>query len=178
MFDDESDVWPEREQHVFNEKLEREGGVFIEPQHTQVDCNDPENLGCAPDEYPEDPYAVDNRPGTPDDVTYSYGLELPNAADRHLVPEGATHQSGPPAPDEEREFEPGERDERDLWRRQRALIEEDADSPKLPVGMSDEDGRRVMGAMGDDEGDEASEDATTVSATGFPSTEDSGGFPE
>lgn len=179
MFDDESDVWPEREQHIFDEPLTREGGVFVEPEHAQQDCNNPDNLGCAPDEYPDDPYAIDNRPGTPDDVTYSYGLDLPNAADRHLVEEGKVHEAGPAAPAEERDLDPGVRDERDLWRHQRALIEEDEDSPRLPEGMTDEDVARVRGAMGDDEGDEASEDAATISATGYPSsTGDHGGFPD
>lgn len=178
MFDEESDVWPERGQHIFDEKLDREGGVFIEPQHAEKDCNNPDQRGCAPDEYPDDPYAIDNRPGTPDDVTYSYGLEHPSPADQHIVPEGGVHQSGPSAPDEEREFEPGEREERDVWRHQRALIEEDADSPRMPVGMSDQDAERVMGAMGDGEGDDASEDVAEVSATGSTNAEEHGGFPD
>lgn len=178
MFDDENDVWPEREQHIFDEKLEREGGVFLEPQHSQRDCNNPDDAGCAPDEYPNDPYTVDNRPGTPDDVTYSFGLELPNAADLHVVPEGGVHQAGQAAPDEERELDPGERDERDMWRRQRSLIEEDETGIRLPDGMTEDDGRRIMGAMGDDQGDEAPEDVADVSATGSTTTEDHGGFPE
>lgn len=175
--DDESDQWPEREQHIFDEKVERVGGVFVEPEHTQVDCNQPD-AGCATDEYPEDPYSVDNRPGTVDDPTYSFGVELPNAADQHVVPEGATHQTGPEAGDEP-ELELGERDERDMWRRQRSLIEEDSDSPNLPVGMSEEDQGRIASAMGDDQGDGAPEDIAETSATGSPTSgEDHGGFPE
>lgn len=177
--DDENTNWPEREQHVFDEKLEREGGVFIEPQHTQVDCNSPD-AGCATDEYPEDPFSIDNRPGTVDDPTYSMGVELPNAADQHLVPEGGTHQGGRPAPDEEREWEPGELEERDMWRRQRALIEEDADDGiKMPAGTSDEQAERILDAMGDESADNVPDMTQGGSATGEPTTApDRGGFPE
>jgi hypothetical protein len=173
--DDESTVYPEREQHIFNEKLERDGGVFVEPQHGQVDCNQPGN-DCAPDDYAEDPYAIDNRTGTVDDANYSMGVELPNAADLHLVPEGRSHLHGKRAPDEEADTEPGTQDAAALWGAQQLLIQEDVgDGVHVPEGL---DGERVLGAMGDGEGPEAAEDAAPTSATGDPTTEDRGGFPE
>lgn len=177
--DDENPNWPEREQHVFDEKLERDNGVFAEPQHMQRDCNSPD-AECATDEYPEDPFAIDNRPGTADDATYSMGVELPNAADQHLVPEGRTHQSGHSAPDEEREWEPGELEERDLWRRQRPLIEEDVDDGiKFPRGVSDEEAQHTLDAMGDETSDNVPDMTQGGSATGEPTTApDHGGFPE
>jgi hypothetical protein len=65
---------------VANERLTREGGVFVQPPHYEVDCNtDPGS--CAPDDYPEDPYAIDNRPGTVDDIGYSYGVDADGAED-------------------------------------------------------------------------------------------------
>lgn len=176
--DDKANNWPEREQDVFEEKLERDGGVFVEPQHTQVDCNAPD-AGCATDEYPEDPYSVDNRPGTVDDPTYSMGVELPNAADLHLVPEGGVHQSGRPAADEEPERDLGELEERDLWRRQRPLIEEDEDDGVKLLGASDDEARRVLDAMGDESSDSVPDMTQGGSATGEPTTgPDHGGFPE
>lgn len=176
--DDKANNWPEREQHIFEEKLDREGGVFVEPQHTQVDCNSPD-ADCATDEYPEDPYAIDNRSGTIDDTTYSMGVELPNAADLHLVPEGGVHQAGRAAPDEEPERDLGELEERDLWRRQRPLIQEDeGDGVKVP-GATDEQAQRVLDAMGDESSDNTPDMTQGISATGEPTTApDHGGFPE
>lgn len=180
VYDDDDDIeYLDREQRPFDEKLERVGGVFAEPQHGEVDCNT-EDSACAPDDYPEDPYAVDNRPGTVDDVGYSYGLMSPDASDLSLVPEGSTHFAGKPAPSAERDLEPGTEDEADLWDRIEPLVEEDVeDGLRIPLGMDDQDGRHIMGAMGDDEGDEIEEDAAMTSATGEPSTgTDHGGFPE
>lgn len=177
--DDENPNWPEREQHVFEEKVERIGGAFVEPEHSQVDCNEP-GAECATDEYPEDPFSIDNRPGTVDDPTYSMGVELPNAADLHLVPEGGTRQAGRPAPDEEREWEPGELEERDAWRRQRALVEEDeVDGVKMPRDTSDEDAQRILDTMGDESSDVVPDMTQGTSATGeSTSGPEHGGFPE
>ncbi len=177
--DDESNVWPEKEQHVFEEKLERDGGVFIEPQHMQRDCNQPD-AECGTDEYAEDPYSIDNRTGTVDDLTYSMGVELPNAADLHLVPEGGTSQRGPAARDEEPERELGELEARDTWRHQRPLIEEDVDDGiKMPVGTSDEEAERILDTMGDESSDAIPTGSEAGSATGSPTSEpEHGGFQE
>lgn len=176
MFDDEeSSTYPERDQHIFDEKVDKEGGVFIEPQHSQRDCNTPGNE-CGPDEYPEDPYAIDNRTGTGDDMTYSFGVELPNPDDQHLVPEGHYRRGHRgPATDYEVETELGDKDENDLWGRQQELIEEDVnDGVKMPVGMNDEDAEKVLDMMG---AEFSEEDQAETSATGEPTTgPDHGGF--
>lgn len=169
--DDERDTYPEREQHYFDEPLQAEGdGWLREPQHTREGC-DTSGEKCGPDEYPEDPFATGNRPGTVDDLPNSFGVELPQADDEHLVEQGRTHHAGPEA-GEERERDLGDREARDLWRRQRPLIEEDEHGVQLPVGMTEEEGRRVMDAMGDDEGTGASEDVAEESATGSAHADD------
>lgn len=169
----------DREQRVFDERLERIGGVFVEEQHGEVDCNSEANA-CAPDDYPEDPYAIDNRPGTPDDVTYSIGLQSPDADDQHVVPDVRTHHSGPPASATERDTELGTEDERDLWARNRPLVQEDVDEGvMLPLGMDEDEGERVLEAMGDEASEVAPDSATGTSATGEPSSApEHGGFPE
>lgn len=173
---DEETTHPERGRHIFEERLEREGGVFVEPQHDEVGCADPE-VECGPDDYPEDPFAIEHRPGTVDDAGYSMGVELPDAGDLHLIPDRGRLRSGERAPDEEAELALGERDERDLWRRQRPLIEEDSEEGiDMPAGMDDEDAARVMDAMG---AEFVEEDQADVSATGSATSgPDRGGFSE
>jgi len=180
MYVDDDDMeYLDREDPLANEKLERIGGVLVEPQHSEVDCNREEDA-CAPDDYPEDPYAVDNRPGTTDDVGYSPGLQSKDANDISFVPEGGVHQSGRSAPSTERDVDPGTADEKDLWQRQEPLIEEDVDDGlKIPLGMDDEDGKRILDAMGDDSSDETSDGIAANSATGESTTNpEHGGFPE
>jgi len=156
----------DREDHLVDEKLVREGGILVEPEHTRKGCDD-DVVECAPDDYPEDPYSVSNRPGTADDVGYSYGVESPDAADVNFIPARSKLRAGELAPDEERELEPGTIDERDLWRHMKPLIDEDVDDGiKLPAGMGDEDAARVLDAMGDEAAEASHESVDGVSATG------------
>jgi hypothetical protein len=166
----------ERDQEVFDQKVEREGGVFVQPEHTQVDCNK-EPDACAPDDYPQDPYAIDNRPGTPDDPGYSFGLQSNDAADRHLVPEGSSHASGPAAPGVERDKDPGQADEDDLWQRMRPLVEEDeGEGVRMPEGVSEDEAAGVLDSMG---AEFVQEDQIGDSAIAEPEKNvDHGGFPE
>lgn len=180
MYQDDEDVeYLQEEDRLANESLERVGGVFVEPERSQVDCNQ-EEAACAPDDYPEDPYAIDNRPGTVDDVGYSYGLQTTDANDISFGPEGKAVERGEPAPATERDLELGQLEADDLWQRQEDLIEEDEDDGiKIPLGMNEEDGERIMGAMGDDSGDESAEGIAGNSATGEATTNPPhGGFPE
>lgn len=162
----------EDDQRVFNEKLERDGGVFIEPQRTQVDCNsDPGD--CAPDDYPTDPYAIDNRPGTPDDVGYSYGIAGLDAADHHVIAEGIS-RTGRAASEVDPMAETEVRDEEELWHRMERRIDEDEGAGlRLPEGMDATSAERVLDAMSED-----SEDAFDTSATGEGGSGlEHGGFP-
>lgn len=170
--DDELD-YLEQDQRVFDEKLERDGGVFVEPQRMQVDCNS-EPGSCAPDDYPEDPYGIDNRPGTPDDAGYSFGLTTRDAADRHVIAEGGSRPRGPAGPDVDSDSELGQADEDELWRQMKRLVDEDEVSGlRLPEGVSEEHARRIA-----DSTYEQGEDTVGGSATGEADADlEHGGFP-
>ncbi len=158
MYDDDDKDYDSLQGHLANDKLVREGGVFIEPQHSEVDCNQ-EAQSCGPDDYPEDPYAIDNRPGTPDDLGYTWGVEIPGDAGADKL---------------------GQDDADELWSLQEPLIEEDVDDGiKMPAGVSAEDARRILDAMGDEAAEVLPEASEGVSATGGDDAgEGHGGFPE
>jgi hypothetical protein len=67
-----------------------------------------------------------------------------------------------------------------MWDRNEALVQEDVDDGlKMPLGLDDDDSRRVMDAMGDEAAEEFTESGTGGSATAEPSSAaDHGGFPE
>jgi hypothetical protein len=175
MWADDDDLeYLEVGQRVFDEKLERVGGVFVEPQHMQVDCNT-EPGACAPDDYPGDPYAIDTRPGTPDDAGYSFGLTTRDAADHHIIEEGRSHLIESSALETDEDAPLGSEDEQDLWHHMERLVEADEKTAlRLPEGTTEESGERVFDAaagMGDD--------ANGGSATGGADSEpEHGGFPE
>lgn len=179
MYDDEDYDYLDQEGHLANDKLVREGGVLIEPAHSQVDCNQ-QRPACAPDDYPEDPYSIDNRPGTVDDVGYSYGIESPPAADMSFAPMNSTHAGGERAPATERDLDLGEIDAEELWEHQEPLIAEDLDDGiKLTEQTTEAQAQRILDALGDDAAEPLSESGAGVSATGeYGSGENHGGFPE
>jgi len=182
MSDDENfpdeDVFP-KEQRPFDEKLDRESGVFVEPDAREVGCG-PNGEPCPPDDFAEDPYSshAEAVPGTVDDVPLTFGVQLPKANDEHLVADARSHQSGSPAPAEEHEHPEGTADERDLWRQQKALVDEDEASGVDLSGFSDAQVAEIMNAMGDDAADALPDAPGGVSATGEGSEADHGGFPE
>jgi hypothetical protein len=65
------------------EEYERQGGVFapVNGGH-EVGCQDDR---CAPDELTGDPLSDHGVPGTPDDLPYDYGVEVPPAADQQIL---------------------------------------------------------------------------------------------
>lgn len=105
----------------------------------------------SPDDYTSDP-SPDGKgvPGTADDIPASYGEDPP------LV-------GGPP--------------QGDLWRRQRALIDEDETAGLKLDGFPAEKIPEILEAMGDDAGDPLDDAPNGTSATGLWSTPDHGGFP-
>ncbi|NTW28980.1 MAG: hypothetical protein HGA39_06435 [Coriobacteriia bacterium] len=174
----DDDVFP-RGQRPTDEKLDREGAVFMEPDSRKIGCDDDES-SCAPDDFFEDPYA-DNAtgvPGTVDDIPLSFGTITPAPDDAHLVEEGATHQTGRAAPAEEPEGEVGKRDERELWAEQKALIAEDEITGLKLKNFPEEHIAEILEAMGDDAADPLQESPNGTSATGAWGAPEHGGFPE
>jgi hypothetical protein len=104
-----------------------------------------------PDDYTSDPDpAASGVPGTTDDVPASYGEDPPSVG-------------GPP--------------QGELWRRQRALIEEDEKTGLRLEGFPVEEIPEILDAMGDDAVDPLDDSPNGTSATGLWGTPDHGGFP-
>jgi hypothetical protein len=162
----------------FDEKLDRESGVFIEPDAREVVTDD--GRAGAPDDYAHDPLVREApSPGTVDDLPDAFGEQVTVPNDEHLVPEGPTRPAGHYGePTRQVEGELGAADEADLWRRQRALIEEDEKTGLDLEGFAEQEAARVLEAMGDDAADPLQDYPNGTSATGFGNEPDHGGFPE
>jgi hypothetical protein len=172
MLDDDS------AQRPFDEPLDRESGVFIEPETHEVAC-DPDAEACAPDDYVNDPAARETGiPGTVDDVPLAFGIEVPAASDRHIVPDGAVKPAAEvlePADAVEAE---GTEEEKELWSAQMALLEEDVAGGLNLRGFPEEEIPEILGAMGDDAADPLQDFPNGTSATGDWTAPEHGGFPE
>lgn len=173
MFADDEAV-----QRPIDEHLDRERGVFIEPDGREVTC-EPEEEACAPDDYANDPDARENGiPGTVDDAPLGFGLESPVAADTHVVIEGATHPGGESEESTKAAEEIGATDEAELWGKQIALVEEDEIGGLNLKGFPEEEIPEILNAMGDDAADPLQDFPNGVSATGDWTAPEHGGFPE
>jgi hypothetical protein len=164
--------------------LEREGGVFVPSSDGRdVGCGDNDPT-CPEDEWLEDPITDEHVPGTVDDRTYDYGTEDPEPADQALT----TIESGPVTGfgdvgetgfEEDRdERDLGELEERDLWRRQRPLIEEDVDEVYNVQAIRDEELPAVERAIGEDAAGPLVDTQEGTSSIGSTSVPEQGGFPE
>jgi hypothetical protein len=106
----------------------------------------------SPDDYTSDPSPdASGVPGTVDDV--------PNGFGENAVPLGGAVED-------------------ELWRRQKALIEEDEKEGLRLEGFSAEAIPEILEAMGDDAADPLDDAPNGTSATGLWGTPDHGGFPQ
>ena len=166
------------EQRPFDEKLDRESGVFVEPDNHEVVC-DTDEAGCAPDDYVADPGARDpGIPGTADDLPLTFGIETQAPNDEHLVGEGATKPAGHDREKADDAQDAGKADEAELWRAQKALVEEDEVAGLKLDGFEEEEIPAVLEAMGDDAADPLQDFPNGTSATGDWTAPEHGGFPE
>lgn len=132
-----------------DEEVVREGGVFM-PAGGGREVG-PEDRDAVPSDYVEDPDADDGVPGTPDDLPYDFGIETAEAAD-HLI-DGPDRVNagfggmGATGPADEGEEQPlGRPEERELWKKQRPLIQEsDAEENHL-ARLEGLDAERVLDA--------------------------------
>jgi hypothetical protein len=161
---------PQRGDRPFDEEeFEREGGVFVSKSDGShdLDCDD----RCAPDDLVEDPINDEGVPGTPDDLPYDYGVEKAQPADLSLTSTGRgtgwSGHVGHTGADEDSDEPPlGRPEERELWRKQRPLIEEADDEAARYRGLSDEEIPDVESAIGEDAAEVLSETPDGASATG------------
>lgn len=168
----------ESTQRPFDEKLDRESGIFLEPDAREVGC-DTSAEACAPDDYVNDAGARETGvPGTEDDVPPTFGLETPLAADQHIVLEGATKTQGETLEPVDAAEDQGTADEKELWAEQLALLEEDVAGGLNLRGFPDEEVPDILEAMGDDAADPLQDFPNGTSATGDWAAPEHGGFPE
>lgn len=155
-----------------DEELVREGGVFVSRSGgREVGCEDET---CAPDEWVEDGGTGDGVPGTADDLPYDYGVEHAPPADQLITTPDRANPGlsgfgglGETGADEDADEPPlGRPDERELWRRQRPLIQESGDEAARYRGLRDDDIARVEAAVGEDAGEVLPESPEGESATG------------
>ena len=153
---------------IEEEELVREGGVFVSRSGGREAHSDE---GRAADDYIEDPGTGDGVPGTVDDLPYDFGLENVAAADQLLESSGRNRgfggSVGRTGADDDSEPPPlGGPEERELWKKQRALIQESEDEKARYAGLSDDLIARVDAASGEDAADALPDAPEGKSATG------------
>jgi hypothetical protein len=152
-----------------DEEYERAGGVLV-PVNTGHQVRH-EDGTIAPDEVIEDQIADDGVPGTPDDLPYDYGVELPHPTDQEMLNRerrsagfGDVGHTGVDADTQEPPL--GAEDERALWARQRPLIQESGDEAARYAGLEDDDIARVEASVGEDAAEALPDSPEGSSATG------------
>jgi len=157
-----------RDGSLDDEELVREGGVFVSRNGGHEADADETRVA---DDYIEDPGSGDGVPGTVDDLPYDFGVEHAVAADQRLMSSGRNTGSaggiGRTGSDEDVEpADLGGPEERELWRKQRGLIQESADEPARYAGLNDDLVARVDRATGEDAGEVLADAPEGTSATG------------
>jgi hypothetical protein len=150
------------------EELVREGGVFVSRNGGHEAGGNETRIA---DDYIEDQGTGDGVPGTIDDLPYDYGLEqtspadqLLRSADSRMRGHGGTGETGAAE-----DIEPpplGAPEERELWRKQRGLIQESGDEAARYAGLSDAEAAALDEASGEDAADVLPDAPSGTSATG------------
>lgn len=159
--------------------LEETGEGYFEQDHDvrDVQCEDDIDR-CAPDDFEADPETGHGVPGTQDDLPYTLGDQRPNPADEHVVPDDAPVHASTRRHERDETGAQGDRDEADLWRAQKHLIQEDDEEGVRLEGFESEDVPEIMDALGEDAADALPDSPDGVSATGNGNEPKHGGFPE
>lgn len=153
-----------------NKELVREGGVL-------VPASDGREVGPDKDEGPLSDYALDTTPeddlpGTRDDLPYDYGIEDPEAADHIIdgpdnIGAGFGGGMGRTGSDEDGDEPPlGRPEERELWRKQRPLIQESDREERHLRGLEGLDLKAVHDAGAEDAEEPFQEAPDGTSSTG------------
>ena len=151
-----------------DEQLVPGDGFFMEPgTGHHASCDD--KAECAPDDVVEDPINDEGVPGTVDDLPYDYGVETPTAADQELHVSrdsgwGGVGRTG--ADQEGTEPELGAEDERELWSKQRLLIQGSEQEEARDLDLPDAEVPTAEDALGEDAADALPEAPDGGSATG------------
>ena len=151
------------------EELVREGGVLVSRNGGHE--VGPEDADRVSTDWVEDPSADDGVPGTPDDLPYDFGVEVPLPAD-HLIQSpdrvnagfGGMGKTGPAG--EDHDIPEGVPEERELWDKQRALIEESEAEEAHLRGLAEKDLPAVVDAEAEDAAEALPDFPEGESATG------------
>ena len=149
-----------------DEELVREGGVFVSRSGGRETHSDESR---AADDYIEDPGTGDGVPGTVDDLPYDFGLERATAADQLLASSMRSRHGSVGHTGADKDTEPpalGGPEERELWKKQRGLIQESGDEVARYKGLSDEQIKRLDASTGEDAADVLPDSPEGKSATG------------
>jgi len=164
---------PKDNDHWFgDDELVREEGILVSAGGGhKAGCDGDE---CAPDETVEDPVNEPGVSGTVDDLPYDFGVESAQGAD-----ESFESLEGPPlkpwrvgatgpADDDNEPESLGRPEERELWSKQRPLIEE-AEINEREYGSLPEDKiKEIVAASGEDSEEVLPDSPGGASATGAP----------
>jgi hypothetical protein len=161
------------------EELVEGDGFLMEPGTGHTASFEDRGEG-APDDMVEDPLNDEGVPGTVDDLPYDYGVEIPTAADQELHVSrdsgwGGVGRTGADA--EGTESELGTQDERELWSKQRLLIEGSENEEARGLDLSDAEVARAEDALGEDAAEALPMNPDGVSAGSGPDEPEHGGFP-
>ncbi len=163
---------PKDDDHWFadNELVHEEGILVSASGGHRAGCDDDE---CAPDETVEDPINEPGVPGTVDDLPYDYGVETAQAADETFEslenPPSKARSVGATGPvDDAEPRELGRPEERELWNKQRPLIEESEINEREYGSLPEEKIAEIVAASGEDAEEVLPQSPDGVSATGTP----------
>lgn len=152
-----------------DEEFVREGGTLRREKNGHEVRH--EDGSIAPDDMVEDLIADEGVPGTPDDLPYDYGVEVAQPVDQmmsivehHNAGFGAMGETG--AEDDADEPPLGGPEERELWRRQKPLVQESEDEAVRYAGLEGDDIAGIEGALGEDAAEVLPETPDGGSATG------------
>lgn len=155
-----------------DDRLERNEGVLIRDDTSEAEACDDETDRCAPDEIVEDPIDDQHVPGTPDDLPYDYGVEVPPPADQALntIDHAGTYgswdvgETGPAGEGDEPAL--GRPEEKELWRKQKPLIEAAEREEQHYRGLEPEQAEAAHEALAEDAEEPLPEAPGGTSATG------------
>jgi hypothetical protein len=132
-----------------DEEFVREGGVLV-PRNGGHEVG-PDDRDLTKSDYVEDPDVDDGVPGTRDDLPYDFGVETAEAADHIIdgpdrVNAGFSGMGATGAAPEGDEPPLGGPEERELWKKQRPLIQEAEAEEGHLAGVEGLDAERVRDA--------------------------------
>ena len=164
---------PRDDDHWFaDSELVQEEGILVSAGGGRKAGCEPDE--CAPDETVEDDINEPGVAGTVDDLPYDFGVETAQAADETFEsldgPPFASWGVGAtgPADDDNEPADLGRPEERELWSKQRPLIEESEVNEREYGQLPEEKIPEIVAASGEDAEELSPQSSDDASGSGFP----------